>query len=96
MGSSPVEEPRDRSREPRKYPLNRGEHPDPTHENRACYEIAPPPGRLVSPPHSLERALEARVAGTRPGRAGLRRGRAEGARDDGRRMRKVARVRTQI
>ena len=28
---------------------NRGEHPDPTHENRACCEIAPPPGRSVPP-----------------------------------------------
>ena len=29
--------------------LYRGEHPDSTHENRACCEIAPPPGRSVSP-----------------------------------------------
>ena len=30
-------------------PPNRGEHADPTHENRACREIAPPPGRSVPP-----------------------------------------------
>ena len=49
---SEVKEPRARTpRTPRtpEIPLNRGEHPDPTHENRACCEIAPPPGRSVPP-----------------------------------------------
>ena len=76
---------------PGNTPESRGT-PGIRHENRACYEIAPHPvGRI--PPRSLERALEARVAGTRPGRAILRRGRAEGAHDDGPRMRQNARAR---
>ena len=49
-------------------------------------------GRGYPPPRSLERALEVRVAGTRPGRAAPPRGRAEGAGDNGRGMRQVARV----
>ena len=53
-----------------------------------------PTREVGTPPRSLERALEIPVAGTRPGRARLRRGWAEGARDEGRRMRQVARIRS--
>ena len=52
--------------------------------------------RKLKVPCSLKRALEVRVAGTRPGRAVLHRGRAEGARNDGRRMRQVARVKESV
>ena len=57
---------------------------------RAASSRPDPGGR--PPRRSLERALEVPVAGTRPGRAGLRRGRSEGARDEGRGTRQGARV----
>ena len=58
-------EPRARTRErrePRESPGIEGNIQNSTHENRACCEIVPPPGRSVSPPRSLERALEGSVA----------------------------------
>ena len=71
---------------------NRGEHPEFDARESRVLRDRTPTRQVGTPPCSLERALEVRVAGTRPGRAGLRRGRAEGARDDGRGMRQVARV----